>query len=216
MYSRREARRPRAIAARAIRPPDRKLMWPISMRIVDAKPLFQGWTKFWAVTVQQFDGRSMERAVLDHGASACVLSYDPARRRALVVYQTRVPLLYVGCHERLMEAIAGRIENEEPLDAIRREAMEEAGVRLRELEYIATCWSSPGVSTERWYLYLGTYSPADRVGPGGGRLDELEDIVVREISLFGLARITDQADMGDAKTLLLVQALRLRRPDLFG
>jgi hypothetical protein len=93
------------------------------MRIVDAKPL-SGPTKFWAVTVQQFDSRSMERAVLDHGASACVLPYDPARRHALVVYQARAPLLYVGCHERLMEAIAGRIENE-PLDAIRRETMEE-------------------------------------------------------------------------------------------
>jgi nudix-type nucleoside diphosphatase (YffH/AdpP family) len=196
--------------------PDRNSFGSISMHIVNAKPLFEGWTKFSAVTVQQFDGRSTERAVLDHGASACVLPYDPARRHALVVYQTRVPLLYVGYPERLMEAIAGRIENEEPLAAIRREAMEEAGVRLRELEHIATCWSSPGVSTERWYLYLGTYSPADRIGPGGGRVDELEDIVVREISLFELARITDQADIGDAKTLLLVQALKLRRPDLFG
>lgn len=70
-----------------------------------------------------------------------------------------------------MEAVAGRMENEEPLDAACREAMEEAGVRIRGPEHIATCWSSPGVSTERWYLYLATYSPADRVGPGGGRAD---------------------------------------------
>jgi nudix-type nucleoside diphosphatase (YffH/AdpP family) len=189
--------------------------WRMSVHITQTKSLFDGWTKFVAATVQQSDGRSTERAVLDHGASACVLPYDPARRVALVVYQTRVPLLYLGCRERVMEAIAGRIENEEPLDAVRREAMEEAGVRLRELEHIATCWSSPGVSTERLYLYLGTYSLADRVGPGGGRVDEFEDIVVRELSLSELARITDQADLGDAKTLLLVQALRLRRPDLF-
>jgi nudix-type nucleoside diphosphatase (YffH/AdpP family) len=185
------------------------------MRIVKTKTLFEGWTKFAAVTLQQSDGRSTERAVLDHGAAACVLPYDPERRSALVVYQMRVPLLYLGCRERLLEAIAGRIENEEPLDAIRREAMEEAGVRIRELEHIGTCWLSPGVSTERLYLYLGTYSPADRVGPGGGRVDEFEDIVVREISLSELARITNRADFGDAKTLLLLQALRLRRPDLF-
>ena len=186
------------------------------MRIVKAKSLFDGWTKFVAVTVQQPDGRSTERAVLDHGAAACILPYDPERRLALVVCQTRVPLLYLGGRERLMEAVAGRIENEEPLDAICREAMEEAGVRMRETEHIGTCWSSPGVSTERLYLYLGTYSPADRIGAGGGCVDEFEDIVVREISLSELARLADQADLRDAKTLLLVQALRLRRPDLFG
>jgi 8-oxo-dGTP pyrophosphatase MutT (NUDIX family) len=113
-----------------------------------------------------------------------------------------------------MEAIAGRIENEERLDAARREAMEEAGIRMRELELIATCWSSPAVSTERWHLYLGTYSPADRVGPGGGRPDEFEDLVAREILLSELA-MADRADFADAKTLFLLQALRLRHPDLF-
>jgi nudix-type nucleoside diphosphatase (YffH/AdpP family) len=185
------------------------------MRIVKAKSLFEGWTKFLAVTVQQSDGRSAERAVLDHGAAACILPYDPERRLALVVCQMRVPLLYLGCRERVMEAVAGRIENEEPLDAACREAMEEAGIRIQEPEHIGTCWSSPGVSTERLHLYLATYSPADRVGPGGGRADELEDIIVREIALSELARLADQAELRDAKTLLLLQALRLRRPHLF-
>ena len=65
------------------------------------------------------------------------------------------------------------------------------------------------------YLYLAAYSAADRLGPGGGRVDEFEDITVREISLSKLAQLADQGGIKDAKTLLLAQTLRLRRPDLF-
>jgi nudix-type nucleoside diphosphatase (YffH/AdpP family) len=185
------------------------------MRFVETKALFEGWTKFLVVKLQRPDGRVVERALLDHGASACVLPYDPERRLALLVCQPRVPLLYLGNPQPLMEAIAGRVESEKPPDAARREAEEEAGLRLRELEPIAKCWSSPGVSTERFYLYLARYSSADRIGPGGGRRDELEDVTVREMPLSDLAALTDQGQLQDAKTLLLVQTLRLRSPNLF-
>jgi nudix-type nucleoside diphosphatase (YffH/AdpP family) len=185
------------------------------MRIVGRKVLFEGWTKFLAVTLQRPDGRSTERAVLDHGASVCVLPYDPERRLALVVCQPRIPLLYLGCPEQLMEAIAGRVEGEQPPEAVRREAMEEAGLRIRDLEFVATCWSSPGVSTERFHLYLAPYSLDDRIGKGGGRADEFEDIIVREIALSKLAQFVDKGLLTDSKSFLLVQTLRLRRPDLF-
>jgi nudix-type nucleoside diphosphatase (YffH/AdpP family) len=185
------------------------------MHIAEAKVLFEGWTKFLAVKLQQADGRSTERAVLDHGASVCVLPYDAERRLALLVCQTRVPLLYLGYREQLMEAIAGRVENEQPLEAVRREAMEEAGLRIRELGHIATCWASPGVSTERFHLYLAPYSSADRVSNGGGRPDEFEDITVREIALSELAQLADKGRLTDSKTLLLLQTLRLRCPGLF-
>jgi nudix-type nucleoside diphosphatase (YffH/AdpP family) len=185
------------------------------MRIVEAKVLYDGWTKFLVVTLQQPDGRSSERAVLDHGDSVCVLPYDPERRLALVVYQTRAPPLYLGCRKQLIEAIAGRVEDEQPLEALHREAMEEAGLRIRELAHIATCWSSPGVSTERFHLYLTAYSSVDHVGNGGGRADELEDITVREIALSELAQLADMGRLEDTKTFLLVQTLRLRCQDLF-
>lgn len=183
------------------------------MRIVETKLLFEGWTRFLAVTLSQPDGRSIERAVLDHGPSVCVLPYDPKRRLTLMVCQTRIPLLYLGCREPLMEAIAGRVENEEPVDAVRREAMEEAGLRIAALEPIAACWTSPGVSTERFHLYLAPYLAADRVGDGGG--DGSEDITVRELALSELAQLADKGLLADTKTLLLAQTLRLRRPDLF-
>ena len=184
------------------------------MRIVETKVLFEGWTKFLAVTLQGPKGRSLERVVLDHGASVCVLAYDPDRRLALMVCQARVPLLYLGYRDQLMEAIAGRVDDEQPLETVRREAMEEAGLRVREVEHIGVCWSSPGVSTERFHLYLTPYSPDDRVADGG-EADEFEDITVREIALSALVQLADGGRLADTKTLLLVQTLRLRRPDLF-
>ena len=57
-----------------------------------------------------------------------------------------------------MEAIAGRIEDETPLDAVRREAEEEAGLRIREFGHVGTCWFPPGGSTERVCLYLAAIS----------------------------------------------------------
>jgi hypothetical protein len=78
---------------------------------------------------------------------------------------------------------------------------------------VAKAWAMPGVSTEQMDLYLGAYAPADWVGTGGGI--EGEDIEVLEIPLAELAAMADSGALHDMKTLLLVQTLRLRRPELF-
>ena len=186
------------------------------MRIRESKLIYDGWTRFLILEVDNPDGHRMTRAVLDHGESASVLPYDSERRTALLVSQQRVPQLYLDLAEPSLEAIAGRLEPDESVEeSIRREAEEEAGLRLRELESVATCWASPGVSTERLHLYLAAYLPADRTGPGGGRAEELEKIEVKEMALSVLARRADQGSITDAKTMLLIQTLRLRRPHLF-
>jgi hypothetical protein len=73
----------------------------------------------------------------------------------------------------------------------------------------------PGISTERMHLFLAPYAEGDRVAAGGGVADENEAIEVAEMPLAVLARRADEGGLGDLKTLLLVQTLRLRRPDLF-
>ena len=73
----------------------------------------------------------------------------------------------------------------------------------------------PGVSTERMHLYLAPYGEADRAGPGGGVPDEHEHTTVVEMALGALAAMADSGRLDDMKTLVLVQTLRLRRPDLF-
>ena len=90
-----------------------------------------------------------------------------------------------------------------------------AGLELREVEKVAWTWSSPGVSTERVTLYLAAYSPADRKGEGGGAEGEHENISMREVPLADLWAAAEGRDAVDLKTFALIQALRLRRPELF-
>ena len=116
----------------------------------------------------------------------------------------------------MLEAVAGRWEEgAEDKDEARREAQEEVGVDLIELERVASVWSSPEVSTERVSLFTAAYTERNRRSAGGGLAAEGESITVVEIALAELAAMADVGRLSDMKTMLLVQTLRLKRPDLF-
>ena len=177
--------------------------------------LHDGWSKLYRVVYRAPDGSEADREVIHHGDAAAVLPFDPERRTGLLVRLPRAPALLVGGGE-MLEAPAGIIEDGELADAcIRREAMEEAGVRLDALEPVGVVWSSPGASTERLSLFLAPYAAADRIEQGGGAKGEHENITVVEIGLRELADLADAGGVPDSKTLLLLTTLRLRRPELF-
>lgn len=185
-------------------------------RIVGSRVAYKGYVTITIATLSGEDGVTHEREIEDHGRAVCVLPYDPARRVALLVRMPRAPVLFSGVDEYLFEAPAGMVdEGESPEVAVRREAMEEAGLELRRLETVATAWPSPGVSAERTSLFLAAYGEADRVGIGGGLAGEHEAISVAELTLAELADMADDGRLTDLKTLVLVQTLRVRRPELF-
>ena len=177
---------------------------------------YEGWLTLSLVSIRMADGRIMRREVVEHGKATAVLAYDPERRTAMLVRQLRAPVCMTSGEETLLEVIAGMLDDgtDAPTTA-RREAMEEAGLRLGELEYVANAWPSPGMLTERLSLYLATYGAADRVGAGGGLSEEHEEIEVIEMPLRELAALVDEGRIYDMKTLILVQTLRLKRPKLF-
>ena len=55
----------------------------------------------------------------------------------------------------------------------------------------------------------------DRAREGLGGVDEDEDTTAVELELNELARLADSGKLVDIKTLVLLQTLRLRRPELF-
>lgn len=160
------------------------------------------------------DGSLAEREIVDHPSGAAILLYDPAKRTALLITELRPPVEWIG-DPRMLEVVAGKLDEDDPAECARREAREEAGVEVHNIEHIARLWATPATSTEQVDYFLASYEDSDRVSQGGGLEEEQEEVRVREVPLTELWKRAEEGELRDAKTFLLLQALRLRRPDLF-
>jgi nudix-type nucleoside diphosphatase (YffH/AdpP family) len=186
-------------------------------QILRRETVYAGYITLERLLLRMPDGEEVWREVESHGHAVAVLPYDPACGLAYTVRLHRIPVMICGGADPLEEACAGMIDStdEGPDQAVRREALEELGLRLGELEPVGCVWTSPGVVAERCNLFLARVSTADRVAAGGGAEGEHEGIEVLERPLGELVRAADAGTLADAKLLMLVQALRLRQPALF-
>lgn len=181
--------------------------------ILSTTPIYQGWLNLLKVAMRAPDGTQFERHVVEMCRAVVVLPYDPDRRVALTVSMARTPVMLAGLPD-FLEPIAGILEDE-PADCARREAMEEAGVRLGELTHLGQYWSIPTVVTEKIDYFLAEYRADDRIAAGGGLEEEQENITVHELPLDDLWTMVAEKRVGDGKLAITLMALRLRRPDLF-
>ena len=187
----------------------------MTAEILHTITVYRGWSKYLVVSLRLPNGNVARREIEDHGRAVAVLAYDAERKLAILVRQVRAPVLMATGAPELLEAIAGMLDDGAPEDSARREADEEAGLRLGELEWLGALWTSPGISTERMDLYLARYSESDRVGDGGGLASEHEHVTVVEKPLADLAAMADRGELSDMKIFALVQTLRLHHPELF-
>ena len=154
-----------------------------------------------------------QRETYDRGNGAVILPYDRARGTVLLTRQFRFPV-YVNGHPdgRFVEAAAGLLDADDPETAIRREAAEELGVRIGELEHVLDAYMSPGSVTERIHFYAAAYTPADRIADGGGLPEDGEDIEVLELAFADALAMVADGRIADAKTIMLLQWAALRGP----
>lgn len=156
------------------------------------------------------------REVHDHGHGAAVLPVDSARRTCLLVRQLRVPVHVAQGEGLMLEAAAGLIDPEDasPAAAAVREAREELGYSVRDLEEVATFYPIPGLVTEQMSCFVASYTPADRVrGDTGADEDEILD--VEEWGLDALWQAFRDGRLRDGKAIVCLQGLRIARPELF-
>jgi nudix-type nucleoside diphosphatase (YffH/AdpP family) len=182
--------------------------------LVSETLLSDAWTPLRQVTFEQRrrDGRieTLTREVYDRGNAAAVLPYDPERRMLLLARQFRLPPYLQGVEDGMIEACAGVLDGEDPETCVRREAEEELGYRLRGVEPVFAAFMSPGSVSEKVFGFLAPYGPQDRTGDGGGHPHEGEDIEVLELAYDDAFARLDAGEIADGKTIILLQALRLR------
>jgi len=108
--------------------------------------------------------QAQKRESYDIGNGAAVLPIDRARNRVLLVRQFRWPAFEAGRRELLIEAPAGKLDGDDPETCVTREAMEEAGIAVSNLQRVTKCFPSPGAVTEQLSLFLADY---DSTAPRG-------------------------------------------------
>ncbi len=176
----------------------------------DVELLAAGWHVLRATTFRYRgdDGEwvTQKRETYDRGNGATILLYDPARRTVLLTRQFRYPV-YVNDHPdgMLIETAAGLLDDDDPLTAIRREAEEETGVRVDDVQHVFDVYMSPGSVTERLHFFAAAYDGGTRSGDRGGLIEEGEEIEILEYDIdMALAMIRD-GSIQDAKTIMLLQ-----------
>jgi ADP-ribose pyrophosphatase len=146
------------------------------------------------------DGFEIRRAIVHHRGSAVMMAMDE-RNRVLMVRQYRLP-----ARQSIWELPAGKLdEGETPLQAARRELLEETGCTARRWQKLVSYYASPGFLSEKMTIFLAT-------GLKHGKATPMEDERI-ECRWFTVKELEDWVRRGkivDGKTMAALLALRLR------
>jgi ADP-ribose diphosphatase len=163
------------------------------MKLISSKELIR--TPIFHVTMDRAldpDGFEIKRAIVQHGGSAVMMPIDE-KRRVLLVKQYRLP-----ARQYMWELPAGRVdEGETPLQAARRELVEETGYRARKWAKLADFYPSPGFLAEKMTIYTARDLIQGESTPMEDERIETKWYAAREID-----RMIQSGKIIDAKTMI--------------
>ena len=147
------------------------------------------------------DGREVALDIVRHPGAAAVVPFV-AEDEVLLIRQYRH-----AAGGMILEVPAGKLDAGEPPERCAvRELAEEAGLRARRLERLATIWTTPGFTDERIHLFA-----AFDLEPGQARPEADEFIEpVRMPLAEALARVWS-GEIADAKSALALLHAAHRR-----
>lgn len=167
-------------------------------------------------------GPEISREIFERGHAAAVLMYDPDMDVLVFIEQFR-PGAFAALSSAwynedqspwLFEIVAGIIEDgEDPADVVRREAIEESGCLVDELELISHYLVTPGGSSESMFSYCGRVDASD-VGGIHGLAEEGEDIRVFSMTPEDAFKAVETGHIQNSMTIIPVLWFRHNRARL--
>ncbi len=189
------------------------------VRILAREALYDGFSRLTRLVYQfrQLDGDwspEIEREVLERHAAAAVLPYDPQRDAVVLIEQFRPGAHLAGHDGWQLEPLGGiRDPGEAPQETARREALEEAGCNVTDLQPVCGFLISPGSVAEHVSVYCGR-TDADKVGVTGGRAEEGEETRVQIVPFADAEASLAAGRFEFALTLIALHWLVIHRPRL--
>jgi len=182
--------------------------------------LFQGYFRVDRLHLQHdlFDGSQspvFTREIFHRSPSvAGVLLFDPQHDKVVLVEQFRAAPAEGGKDPWMVEIVMGMVDaTESPEQAARREALEEAGCKVQEMQSIASYYSSPGGTSEYVHLFVGRIEAPANGGLFGMR-SEHEDIRVHVMDAMKAISLLYANKIQDAQTLVALQWFAMHHTDL--
>lgn len=191
------------------------MMQETNVSIEKTEILSDNWYTLKKVTFnikkQNGETETQSREAYDRGNGAVILLYNISLKKVILTRQFRLPTYINGNTDgMLIEACAGLLDDNNPEDCIRKETEEETGYKISKVEKIFEAYMSPGSVTEILYFFIAEYSDEMKINKGGGLEEEGENIEVLELDFNKTLSMIDKGEIKDAKTIMLLQHLRLK------
>ncbi|EKN3560837.1 TPA: GDP-mannose pyrophosphatase NudK [Yersinia enterocolitica] len=180
----------------------------VKIENIRSELLSKNWFKLHKYTFDLIDdnGTSVQqiREVYDRGNGATILLYNRPNGTVLLINQFRMPTYVNGNPDgMLLETCAGLLDNDSPEECIRREAMEETGYQVDNVQKLFEAYMSPGGVTEIVHFFAAEYHVAQKVTDEVGVEDEVIEVVELPFT-EAIAMIAD-GRIKDGKTIMLLQ-----------
>ncbi len=191
---------------------------PQDVKIISKETLFRGFFQMVKYTFKHklFDGgwsSPVERELFERGHAAALLPYDPIRDEVVLIEQIRVGALEHNQPWQL-EIVAGIMDAEESVeDLVRREAVEEAGLEVRQIQPISSYYPSAGGCSERLDVFVGEVDSSDAGGVHGLEYEN-EDIRVHVVSRTNAYQMVQNGKIENGASIIALQWLELHREEL--
>jgi nudix-type nucleoside diphosphatase (YffH/AdpP family) len=173
------------------------------------------WAKLESVsfdfTFKNGKTKRLTHEVYGKNDGVAILLFNKENKTVILTKQFRIPMYVAGVNKGFSyEVCGGAIDkNETPEESVIRETKEEIGYEVINLQKVTTLFLSPGLVREQVHLYIGEYTNESKVENGGGLDEENEEIEILEFSIEKAFSLITENDIVDARTILLLQHIRL-------